>query len=58
MLTARTEAGLIEKFKGTSIAFKTATAFNPDSSIQEFDKLWLPKAPQIAELRKAGASLA
>jgi hypothetical protein len=27
-------------------------------SSQEFDKLWLPKAPQIAELRKAGASLA
>ena len=53
-----TEAGLIEKFKGTSIAFKTAAAFNPDSTIQEFDKLWLPKAPQIAELRKAGASLA
>jgi TRAP-type C4-dicarboxylate transport system substrate-binding protein len=53
-----TEAGLIEKFKGTSIAFKTASTFNPDSTIQEFDKLWLPKAPQIAELRKAGASLA
>lgn len=52
-----TEAGLIEKFKGTSIAFKTASSFNPDGIIQEFDKLWLPKAPQIAELRKAGASL-
>ena len=25
-----TEAGLIEKFKGTSIAFKTASSFNPD----------------------------
>jgi len=53
-----TEAGLIEKFKGTSIAFKTASGFNPDSTIQEFDKLWLPKAPQIAELRKVGAGLA
>lgn len=52
-----TEAGLIDKFKGTSIAFKTASSFNPDASIQEFDKLWLPKAPQIAELRKAGATL-
>lgn len=53
-----TEAGLIEKFKGTSIAFKTASAFNPDSTIQEFDKLWLPKAPQIAEAPQGGTSLA
>ena len=53
-----TEAGLIEKFKGSGIAFKTAGNYNPDGIIQEFDKLWLPKAPQIAELRKAGASLA
>jgi TRAP-type C4-dicarboxylate transport system substrate-binding protein len=52
-----TEAGLIEKFKGSGIAFKAASNYNPDGIIQEFDKLWLPKAPQIAELRKAGASL-
>ena len=52
-----TEAGLIEKFKGSGIAFKTAGNYNPDGIIQEFDKLWLPKAPQIAELRKAGATL-
>ena len=52
-----TEAGLIEKFKGSGIAFKTAGNYNPDGIIQEFDKLWLPKAPQIAELRKVGAAL-
>ena len=52
-----TEAGLIEKFKGSGIAFKTAGNYNPDGIIQEFDKLWLPKAPQIAELRKVGATL-
>ena len=52
-----TEAGLIDKFKGSGIAFKTAGSYNPDGIIQEFDKLWLPKAPQIAELRKAGATL-
>ena len=52
-----TEAGLIEKFKATPIAFHTAADFKPDSLIAEFDKLWLPKAPQIAELRKVGASL-
>ena len=52
-----TEAGLIEKFKATPIAFHTAADFKPDGLIAEFDKLWLPKAPQIAELRKVGASL-
>ena len=52
-----TEAGLIEKFKATSIAFHTAADFKPDGLIADFDKLWLPKAPQIADLRKAGASL-
>ena len=48
-----TEAGLIEKFKATSIAFHTAADFKPDGLIADFDKLWLPKAPQIADLRKA-----
>ena len=52
-----TEAGLIEKFKATPIAFHTAESFKTEGIIAEFDKLWLPKAPQIADLRKAGASL-
>ena len=52
-----TEAGLIEKFKATPSAFHTAADFKPDGLIADFDKLWLPKAPQIAELRKAGAAL-
>ncbi|MBA3592685.1 MAG: TRAP transporter substrate-binding protein [Pseudomonadota bacterium] len=52
-----TELGLIEKFKTGGIAFKSDSGYNPAPIIQEFDKLWLPKAPQIAELRKVGASL-
>jgi TRAP-type C4-dicarboxylate transport system substrate-binding protein len=52
-----TEAGLVEKLKATGIAFHDSAAFNPEGLIAEFDKLWLPKAPQIADLRKAGASL-
>jgi len=52
-----TEAGLVEKLKAESIAFKTAASYDPEGVIQAFDKLWLPKAPQIAELRKAGAAL-
>jgi TRAP-type C4-dicarboxylate transport system substrate-binding protein len=53
-----TEAGLIEKFKAAPIPIKTEPALNIEPIIAEFDKLWLPKAPQIAALRKAGTSLA
>lgn len=52
-----TEAGLIEKFKATPITFHTAATYDTSSLVAEFDKIWLPKAPQIAELRKVGATL-
>ncbi|MGF6348536.1 TRAP transporter substrate-binding protein [Variovorax sp. W2I14] len=52
-----TELGLIDKFKGSGIAIKSGEGYNPASIIAEFDKVWLPKAPQIAELRKIGAAL-
>ena len=52
-----TELGLIDKFKASGIAIKSATNYNPAPVIAEFDKVWLPKAPQIAELRKIGAAL-
>ena len=52
-----TEAGHVEKFKATGIPMKVEPASNVAASIAEFDKLWLAKAPAIAELRKAGASL-
>lgn len=52
-----TELGLIDKFKASGIAFKSDSGYNPAPIIQEFDKLWLPKSPQIAELRKIGAAL-
>ena len=52
-----TELGLIDKFKATSLVIKNDTAFNPAPLIAEFDKIWLPKAPAIAELRKIGATL-
>jgi TRAP-type C4-dicarboxylate transport system substrate-binding protein len=51
-----TELGLIDKFKASGIAFKSDNGYNPAPIIQEFDKLWLPKSPQIAELRKIGAA--
>jgi len=52
-----TEQGLIEKFKAAPIAFKTEPSLHTAAITQDFDKIWLPKAPQIAELRKVGASL-
>jgi len=52
-----TEQGLIEKFKAAPIAFKTEPSLNTAAITRDFDKIWLPKAPQIAELRKVGASL-
>ena len=52
-----TELGLIDKFKTSGIAFKSEAGYNPTPIIQAFDKIWLPQAPQIAELRKVGAAL-
>jgi TRAP-type C4-dicarboxylate transport system substrate-binding protein len=52
-----TEAGLLDKLKQTPIAIKSSSNYDPKTVIQEFDKLWLPKAPQIAELRSVGATL-
>ena len=52
-----TEAGLIEKFKQTPIVFRDTAGFDPKPAIEAFDKVWLPKAPQIAELRAVGATL-
>ena len=52
-----TELGLIDKFKTSGIAFKSDAGYNPAPIIEAFDKMWLPKAPQIAELRKVGAAL-
>ncbi|KAF1021089.1 MAG: Solute-binding protein [Paracidovorax wautersii] len=53
-----TEAGLIDKFKQSGIAFKSGEGYDPRPVIEAFDQIWLPKAPQIAELRKLGATLA
>jgi len=52
-----TEQGLIEKFKAAQFPIKTEPNLNIAPIVQEFDKIWLPKAPQIAELRKAGSNL-
>jgi TRAP-type C4-dicarboxylate transport system substrate-binding protein len=53
----KTEIGLIDKFKQTQIVFKNTAQYDPRPIIQSYDKIWLPKAPQIAALREVGASL-
>lgn len=52
-----TELGLIDKFKAAPIPIRTEPSLNVQALAAEFDKIWLPKAPQIAALRKVGASL-
>ena len=52
-----TEAGLLEKFKQSGIAIRDLASFDNKPAIEAFDKVWLPKAPQIAELRAVGATL-
>jgi TRAP-type transport system periplasmic protein len=53
-----TELGLIERFKAAPFQINTEPSLKIAPLIAEFDKIWLPKAPQIAELRKVGASYA
>ena len=52
-----TELGLVDKFKATDIKIKNDPGFDPAPLIAEFDRIWVPKAPAIAELRKVGATL-
>ena len=52
-----TELGLIEKFKAAPFPIRTEPQLDITPLVREFDKIWLPKAPQIAELRRVGTSL-
>lgn len=54
--TVVNEPVLLEKFKAV-IPIKVAEVADREKIIAEYDKIWLPKAPILAELRKAGAAL-
>lgn len=54
---ALNEPKLIEQFKATKIPFRYANAADAQSVIADYDKIWLPKAPILAELRKVGKTL-
>jgi TRAP-type transport system periplasmic protein len=51
------EPKLIEQFKATGIAMRNANAADAEAVVAEYDKIWLPKAPILAELRKAGKAI-
>jgi TRAP-type C4-dicarboxylate transport system substrate-binding protein len=54
---AGNEPKLVENFKNAPIPIRQVPPGDTEAVIAEFDKIWLPKAPVLAELRKVGATL-
>ena len=52
-----TELGLMDKFKAANFPMRSEPSLDVASLARDYDKIWLPKAPAIADLRKVGASL-
>lgn len=55
---AGNEPSLIENFKKAPIPIRQVAVADTEAVIAAFDKIWLPQAPIIANLRKVGASIA
>ncbi|CAD7035577.1 C4-dicarboxylate ABC transporter permease [Pseudorhizobium endolithicum] len=54
--TVANESKLLEEF-GKVITIKDVEVADAGKIIEAYDKIWLPKAPILADLRKVGASL-
>lgn len=54
---AGAEPALIENFRRTNIPMRQVATADTEKIIANFDRIWLPKAPVLAELRKVGATL-
>ena len=54
---AGNEPKLVENFRGTPMTIRNANPKDAEAVVAEFDKIWLPKAPVLAELRKVGKTL-
>jgi len=54
---AGNEPNLIENFKKAPIPIRQVAVADTEAIIAAFDKIWLPQAPIIANLRKVGASI-
>lgn len=55
--TVANEPKLLEQFAAAPIPIKDVQVADAERIIGEYDKIWLPKAPILADLRKVGASL-
>jgi TRAP-type C4-dicarboxylate transport system substrate-binding protein len=51
------QPGLLENFSKQPVKIVVSDVNDADPVIAEYDKIWLPKAPILAELRKVGATL-
>jgi TRAP-type C4-dicarboxylate transport system substrate-binding protein len=51
------QPGLLENFSKQPVKIVVSDVKDADPVIAEYDKIWLPKAPILAELRKVGATL-
>jgi TRAP-type transport system periplasmic protein len=51
------QPGLLENFSKQPVKIVVSDVKDADPVIAEYDKIWLPKAPVLAELRKVGAAL-
>ena len=55
--TVAKEAMLLKNFKDTGIKIVEVDLQNTAELIAAYDKIWLPKAPVLQELREVGATL-
>ena len=51
------QPGLLENFSKQPVKIVVSDVKDADPVIAEYDKIWLPKAPVLAELRKVGTTL-
>ncbi len=54
---AGNEPKMIENFRGTPVIMRTANPADAEAVVAEYDKIWVPKAPILTELRKIGKTL-
>lgn len=52
------EPRLIENFRATNVPYRNANPRDAEAVVAEWDKIWQPKAPILAELRAAARSIA
>jgi len=55
--TVVNEPKLIESFTAAGIPIKDVKVADADAVIAQYDAIWQPKAPLLADLRKLGATL-